>query len=135
MSCRYLAWADINLLNRNYNCPVQYSGASGEITSHEGYPDQPYDVDYRHRWYLAVEEGHRIRLEWLDFRLENPKNGALCKYDYVAVLDGSGEVGPTGGREPSPASAWEPRAALLRRRHSACRHQPGEQVAAGRRTG
>ena len=44
---RYLTWADIDMLNRNYNCPMEYSGTEGTIQSHEEYPLVPYNSSYR----------------------------------------------------------------------------------------
>ena len=44
---RYLTWSDIDMLNRNYDCPAKYSGSEGTIESHEGYPLIPYNSSYR----------------------------------------------------------------------------------------
>ena len=44
---RYLTWADIDMLNQNYNCSVEYSGTEGTIQSHDGYPLLPYNSSYR----------------------------------------------------------------------------------------
>ena len=97
---RYITWADMDLVNSNYECPVEYSGEEGVILSHptwsaEDYPDSyrsPLAPTPRRRWYLAVEEGHRIQVTWTDFKLEGAASGASCGYDYAAVLDSSGEV-------------------------------------------
>ena len=107
---RYITWADMDLVNSNYECPVEYSGEEGVILSHptwsaEDYPDSyrsPLAPTPRRRWYLAVEEGHRIQVTWTDFKLEGAASGASCGYDYAAVLDSSGEV-----REGAPRpSSW-----------------------------
>ena len=44
---RYLTWADIDMLNQNYNCPVEYAGTEGTIQSHEEYPLLNYNKTYR----------------------------------------------------------------------------------------
>ena len=46
---RYLTWVDVDMLNRNYNCPVEYSGTEGTIQSHEEYPLVSYNSSYRYR--------------------------------------------------------------------------------------
>jgi len=91
---RYITWADMDLVNSNYECPVEYSGEQGVIQSHPTWPAQDYPDSYRKRWYLAVEDGHRIHVTWTHFKLEGAAGGASCVYDYAAVLDSSGELLP-----------------------------------------
>ena len=45
------------MLNQNYNCPVEYSGAEGTIQSHEDYPLINYNKSYR--WGNHTELGYR----------------------------------------------------------------------------
>ena len=40
---------------------------------------------------MAVEEGFQLRIEWLDFELEDAWT-QKCKFDYVALVDANGQV-------------------------------------------
>ena len=40
---------------------------------------------------MAVEEGFQLRIEWLDFELEDAWS-QKCKFDYVALVDDNGQV-------------------------------------------
>lgn len=44
---RYITWADMDLVNSNYECPVEYSGEQGVIQSHPTWPAQDYPDSYR----------------------------------------------------------------------------------------
>ena len=45
----------------------------------------------RRQWHLTVEEGYQLRIEWLDFELEDAWT-QKCKFDYVALVDANGQV-------------------------------------------
>ena len=33
-----------------------------------------------------VEEGYQVRIEWIDFEMENAWSGTKCKFDYAALV-------------------------------------------------
>ena len=39
-----------------------------------------------------VEEGYQVRIEWIDFEMENAWSGTKCKFDYAALVDAAGQV-------------------------------------------
>ena len=39
-----------------------------------------------------VEEGYKVRIEWIDFEMENAWSGTKCKFDYAALVDAAGQV-------------------------------------------
>ena len=47
---------------------------------------------YRRQWHLMVEEGYQVRIEWIDFEMENAWSGTKCKFDYAALVDAAGQV-------------------------------------------
>merc|ERR1719244_1934802 len=85
----WLRWADIDLLNDNYQCrdPIRPVSGKGVLKSHDGYPEGDYPKMKSWIEYLVVEEGSRIEFEFLeDFGMEDD---LTCKYDSVEIVDGN----------------------------------------------
>ena len=59
--------------------------------AHTGGQMITYQNPNRKQWNLIVEEGYQLRIEWLDFELENAWSNK-CKFDFVALVDANGQV-------------------------------------------
>jgi len=89
---RWLRWADIDLLNTNYQCqePIPLAQEEGVLTSHESYPEGEYPDQKAWIKYLVVPQGNTIEFTFVDeFDIE-ADGTSKCDYDSVEIVDGNG---------------------------------------------
>jgi len=86
----FLRWADIDLLNTQYQCTgsIPTSSGTGTVQSHSGYGNTNYDNYGYVSEYIKVAEGNTIEFTFAgEYGIENH---STCRYDYVKIIDGNG---------------------------------------------